>query len=280
MRSLSLRRWQRTTLDPPISLCSCGRKAADYAEVLQPAFAAAGIPLRNEAETVGAIALQELLTEDVSELIVSVLRLATTTHAGRHWIDCQLALAALRGIDHQDQIRHAQFAKELDAFAKRLASEYPRPPITTPEASRLVNDVLTFIGRERLVAARPGYSQGDWLDRVLESTAIHLAQSAAATRDWKTAMDTYEGLHALPLMTIHKSKGLEYHTVIFVGLDDDAWWSFAKDKVEGTAGFFVAFTRAKQRVAFTYCRRRGTRTKIAPLYGLLRKAGVQAFRFD
>lgn len=75
-------------------------------------------------------------------------------------------------------------------------------------------------------------------------------------------------------MTIHKSKGLEYHTVIFVGLDDDAWWSFAKDTVEGTAGFFVAFTRAKQRVVFTYCSTRGQRKKIGALYGLLAAAGV------
>ena len=75
-------------------------------------------------------------------------------------------------------------------------------------------------------------------------------------------------------MTVHKSKGLEYHTVIFVGLDDGAWWSFAGDKIEGTAGFFVAFTRAKQRVIFTYCARRGARTKIATLYELLRKAAV------
>lgn len=60
-------------------------------------------------------------------------------------------------------------------------------------------------------------------------------------------------------MTIHKSKGLEYHTVIFVGLDDGAWWSFTNDQVEATAGFFVAFTRAKQRVVFTYGARRATR---------------------
>ncbi len=76
-------------------------------------------------------------------------------------------------------------------------------------------------------------------------------------------------------MTIHKSKGLEYHTVIFVGLDDGAWWSFSQDETEATAGFFVAFTRAKQRVIFTYFVSRGTRTKIATLYELLTKAGVQ-----
>lgn len=78
-------------------------------------------------------------------------------------------------------------------------------------------------------------------------------------------------------MTIHKSKGLEYHSVIFVGLDDEAWWSFSTDRIEATAGFFVAFTRAKQRVVFTYCARRGARNKIATLYSLLEKAGVRTF---
>ncbi len=80
---------------------------------------------------------------------------------------------------------------------------------------------------------------------------------------------------AIPLMTIHKSRGLEYHSVIFVGLDDGAWWSFAGDQIEATAGFFVAFTRAEQRVIFIYCGRRGARMKIATLSDLPRNAGVQ-----
>jgi hypothetical protein len=51
---------------------------------------------------------------------------------------------------------------------------------------------------------------------------------------------------------------------VFVGLDDAAWWSFDDDKQEATAGFFVAFTRAKQRVIFSYCAACGDRRKIAP----------------
>ena len=105
--------------------------------------------------------------------------------------------------------------------------------------------------------------------------ALHLQTSTAGTTDWSAALDAYEGTHALPLMTLHKSKGLEYHTVIFVGLDDSAWWSFQQDTAESTAGFFVAFTRAKQRVIFTYTAERGTRTTVAPLYTLLQSAGVQ-----
>ncbi|SJM35589.1 hypothetical protein [Mesorhizobium delmotii] len=53
---------------------------------------------------------------------------------------------------------------------------------------------------------------------------------------------------------------------------------FAGDQIEATAGFFVAFTRAKQRVVFTYCRRRGERTKIATLYNLLSNAGVKSIK--
>ena len=87
--------------------------------------------------------------------------------------------------------------------------------------------------------------------KVIEAVTVHLGTAAEGHADWASALDAYEGTHSLPLMTIHKSKGLEYHTVVFLGLDDGAWWSFARDQVEGTASFFVAFTRAKQRVLFT-----------------------------
>jgi superfamily I DNA/RNA helicase len=94
-------------------------------------------------------------------------------------------------------------------------------------------------------------------------------------KDWACALDVYEGVRAIPLMTVHKSKGLEYHTVIFVGLDDGAWFNFQKQSHEETAGFFVAFARAKQRVIFTYCSAREMRAQIAPLNELLEKTGVQ-----
>ncbi len=145
-------------------------------------------------------------------------------------------------------------------------------------ARAIVDDVITFVVPERLIAVHPAYGQGGWLDKVLDAAAVHLAASSVDGAVWASALDAYEGVHAIPLMTIHKSKGLEYHSVIFVGLDDGAWWSFAGDQIEATAGFFVAFTRAKQRVIFTYCARRGARTKIATLYDLLRKAGAKTFK--
>lgn len=250
------------------------QKAAEYADTLEPAFLASGLSLRNEAGAVGAMMLQELLTEEASELLVSILRLATTKRAGRYWASCQQALAGLRGIAPDDEIEQTKLARQLDSFALELGTAHPKPPASLKDARRIVDEVVTFIGRDRLVAVHPAYGQGGWLGEVMESASLQLFSSSAKGSNWKSALDEYEGVDAVPLMTIHKSKGLEYHTVIFVGLDDGAWWSFSKDQIEATAGFFVAFTRAKQRVAFTYCSHRGARRKIATLYDLLSAAGV------
>ncbi|MCE7601325.1 3'-5' exonuclease [Vibrio fluvialis] len=76
-------------------------------------------------------------------------------------------------------------------------------------------------------------------------------------------------------MTIHKSKGLEFDTTIFIGIDDNAWWSYKPGDIEGLSTFFVALSRAKQRVIFSYCQQRGQRTKVAGLYALLYAPGVQ-----
>ncbi|MBN9423947.1 MAG: AAA family ATPase [Candidatus Accumulibacter sp. 66-26] len=264
------------TLGPRDFVLLVRQKANDYAEVLEPAFLTAGIPLRNEAGMIGSIMLQDLLVEDVSELIVAVLRLAMAPRAGRHWTRCLEALITLRGVAPDDEVAQAKLAKELDAYVLELSASHPNPPRSKAVSRLIVDDILRFIGRERLIAVHPAYGQGDWLEKVLDSAAEHLLASSADDIEWPSALDGYEGIQAIPLMTIHKSKGLEYHSVIFIGLDDGAWWSFSNDQIEATAGFFVAFTRAKQRVVFTYCAQRGTRTKIATLYQLLTTAGVNS----
>jgi ATP-dependent DNA helicase UvrD/PcrA len=86
-------------------------------------------------------------------------------------------------------------------------------------------------------------------------------------------------MDSIPVMTIHKSKGLEYHTVIFLGLEDSAFWSFRAQSHEDKCAFFVAFSRAKRRVFFTFCKQRSARQQgkesIGELYNLLESAQVQ-----
>ena len=250
-------------------------RAGDYMKVLEPAFATCGLQLRNEAAAVGEVALQELLSETVSEILMTLLRLVTAERAGRHWTDCMEAVCFMRGLALDDDNGRAKIAKVLDDLARDFAATYPAPVATQAQAQAIVKVILDFIGRQSLLTASPAYRQGDWMAKVIEAATQHLEASCRGAKDWSQALDVYEGVHAVPLMTIHKSKGLEHHTVIFVGLDDGAWFAFQKQTKEETCGFFVAFTRAKQRVVFSYCSTRAQRTAVAPLYKLLKSAGVQ-----
>jgi superfamily I DNA/RNA helicase len=137
--------------------------------------------------------------------------------------------------------------------------------------------MIDFVGFQNIASASPAYHYGDWLDKVIDAATRHLQASCSAAKDWAEALDRYEGLDSVPLMTVHKSKGLEYHTIVFVGLEDTALFNFEKQTDEETAGFFVAFSRARQRALFTYCAARGDRNTIAPLYQLLDSAGVKTF---
>jgi superfamily I DNA/RNA helicase len=84
-------------------------------------------------------------------------------------------------------------------------------------------------------------------------------------------------------MTIHKSKGLEYDTVVFIGLEDGAFWSFKNQSEEDTCAFFVALSRAKRRVVFTFSETRNDhkgysrmqqKLSINSLYRMLEESGV------
>ena len=252
------------------------QKPDDYAPTLSRAFAGAGLSVRNESGLIESIALQELMAEEFSDLLLLLLRVGTTESAGRCWNQALHAVTALWSEDGDDAFARGKASQALDEFSQLFLTNHPSPPASEEQALAVVTAVLTFLGEDRLIAAYPAYAQGGWLAKVTLSALRHLQLSSVGVADWQSAIDAYEGAGSVPLMTLHKSKGLEYHTVIFVGLDDSAWWSFGSDTHEGTAGFFVAFTRAKQRVIFTYCRSRGRRVGIEPLYKLLRHAGVDS----
>lgn len=97
-----------------------------------------------------------------------------TKRAGRYWTHCQEALAALHSVSSDEEAAQAKIARELDAYSIKLAAAHPSPPKAKVVARSIVDDVLSFIGRERLIAFHPAYGQGGLLDKVHDAAAVHL----------------------------------------------------------------------------------------------------------
>ena len=161
-------------------------------------------------------------------------------------------------------------------------------PATEEALAAVIEGVLQHIGKTALRQAHPQYRHGNFFADTIQKLTGYLWHSVQQETTWTAALDDLCGVDAIPVMTIHKSKGLEYHTVIFLGLEDSAFWTFASQRKEDTCAFFVAFSRAKMRVVLTFCNQRTTgpyhqnRTQgandIRPLYDILKAAGVKMRR--
>lgn len=75
------------------------------------------------------------------------------------------------------------------------------------------------------------------------------------------------------LLTAHRSKGLEYHTVSFLGIHARQWWSYPNNLHEGTSDFLVGLSRAAQRLILT-ADRVDSAGPLATLFAMLKEAGV------
>jgi len=172
-----------------------------------------------------------------------------------------------------------EVAVALDEFHSASAVPDPDSGVTADEVSALLDQIEDFFGLGRLKGLGAQYQQGDFFERVRNATRSFLKECATASTSWRLALNRYRGDGQVPLMTITKSKGLEYDVVVLLGLDDSDWWSFQKNPDEGHSTFFVAASRARERLFMTLCK--GQRTaKIGEIYTLLDAAGVKTINSD
>lgn len=251
------------------------QKADEFESELALPFAAAGLRLRNESRALGRTTLQDLLADDIGGVAVALLRLGASHRDPKAWDRVSSALQALRAVDPGDEVASHRVDLELTRFLiglrRTMAVERPGRESVTALCVR----VFEFLDATAITRTYDQYSRNDLLSVMFEAFVLHLIQCAVGAADWSACLVAFDGIEQIPMMTVHKSKGLEYDTIVFVGLDDQSWWSHTADNPEGLATFFVALSRAKQRAIFLFCQARGRRQRVADLFQLLTDAGVQ-----
>lgn len=250
------------------------RMRADDVEIeLANVFAAEGLTIRNLARIVGEIAIQELLAEELTDIVLPLMRLGTGKRSPDAWNAAQEELQALFAIDPGDERAQERLQRNIEEFSSALRAAMRDNEPTGDSAAEMFRIALEFVGVDRLRQAFPAYRREADLERVRTGFITLLSECAEAVDSWGDALDRFEGIGQVPLMTIHKSKGLEFHTMIFFGLDAQSWWSLSPGREEELNSFFVAITRAMQRAFFAYCRERGQ--AISWLEDMLLPAGLE-----
>lgn len=250
------------------------QKSDDFEADLAAPLARQGLRLRNESHTLGRTTLQDLLSDQFTRVAIGLLRLGATRRAPDAWQLCSAALLDIRAIAPGDDVAEARTEADLTAFLTSLRADMANTPPSPENAALFAARAFAFIDLAAVARTYLEYSAGDLLTIMVDAFQEHLTTSANGAATWTSCLDAFEGLGQIPLMTVHKSKGLEYDTVVFIGLDDQAWWAHTPGNPEGLATFFVALSRAKQRAIFAFCQERGQRRRVAELFQLLTNAGV------
>jgi len=221
-----------------------------------------------------------LLCEDLTRILLQLLRLGASVRIPESWNAALLDLQYLEAVDPSDDVRQQILQRRLQTFVREMRHFLSALNPVPESAQQAVQKAIDFIGIDVLRRAYPSYQRWSDFDRVWNGFTLLLQESLQHANTWLEALNEFEGIGQIPLMTIHKSKGMEFHTIIFYGLDDNTWWSLKPKKREELNSFFVAFTRAKQRAFFTLCSRRGQ--AIRWLEDFLLPSGVQKkiFRGD
>lgn len=278
----SERRWMLESISnqiknglSPNEICIlCKQKPADYTEDLIKELAANGINARVEND------YQDLLKEPIVVLILSIIKLTINKRLPDEWeyLLEETALLMGNGAHSGTDDSYYEMLEGISGLLKQC-KKIMLDDDKIVHCKNIIKEIVSFYGKDRIKAQYIVYAQGNYLSDVLKKFSTLFNRELIRTGyKWKDAIEGFEGINSIPIMTIHKSKGLEYSAVYFIGLEDSAFWNFKNQPEEDRCAFFVALSRAKQFIAFTYCEKRAGRKQhrddINEFFELLQKHGM------
>ncbi|WP_312146101.1 ATP-dependent helicase [Brevundimonas sp.] len=223
------------------------REQKFFCQRLMAAMDAAGVPYREEDST------QDLASEPVARLIVDFLLVVCgrrETAAHRRLLE-QVVFSYGFDEEHEYQQRSRWSRLIADTRARIASREIDLS--SERDLTDLAHTVIAAVGRDRIVEMSSDYAQGDRLDQLTADTIAKARALLVQPGDPALALSRFSGDEAIRIMSIHKSKGLEFEAVIVLGVENEMFWSgIAKER----SAYFVGISRARTHLLLTYCGQR------------------------
>lgn len=238
----------------PREICIlCKQNIEDYTQNLIDELRILGIRARYEAK------YQDLNGEPLVLLIMSILQLSIDIRNPSAWeyISDEFVKYNSTAEREDNSKLYFDFWDSIEFLIKNIHDKVTPIKCDADNLLNIISSILKFIGKDKLASVYPIYKQENKLQKILKDFyKIFLKELNIAHGNWQKAIDGFNGLNSIPVMTVHKSKGLEYSAVYFIGLEDSAFWNFKKATDEARSILFVAMSRAKESLTFTFSNER------------------------
>jgi superfamily I DNA/RNA helicase len=206
-----------------------------YAEAVMSELESRGIPFRNEQK------LQDLSAEPIARIIVDFLLVVF----GDREPDAFGRLMAVLSVSYQDDDSgdHAKWPRFFDDARRAQTAS-----ANIEDVRALVTKFLKELGAPFVRSLSAEYEQGPYLNTKIKEAADRIAELWTQSGSLLQGLGRFSEDRAVRILTIHKSKGLEFHSVILLGVEQQTFWGKVDDE---RAAFFVGISRAKERLVLT-----------------------------
>lgn len=254
----------------PSEICILAKqKVDDYSSKLITTLSSKGIKARIENE------YQELLKDPTCNLLLDLISCSQGKRDPLIWENISNFYGNINGIDEfTDELILAKSYKEIDNIVSDITYLISNFIPNEESMLNLIDCIIEKIDEKRIISNFSTYNGKSDLDIIVKNFSKLLYKEYSQTQgEWLDIVSSFKGENSIPIMTIHKSKGLEYAAVYFLGLEDSAFWNFNNQPEEDKSAFFVALSRAKTYLIFTYCKFRNNKSQnnrnINEIYSLL-----------
>ncbi|CAK2015817.1 DNA 3'-5' helicase [Vibrio crassostreae] len=190
--------------------------------------------------------LQDTLKEPLGRLFIYILKIYTLKDA-KNWSEfCDFCLL-LNNICNDEE---EEFVNKLSYHVHLNKQLF----IDTDPANSLLNLIKTtfkFIGINKIKARWAQYKSLEYFQLIWKNLELHLRYTINVTSSLEEASLMFNAENSVQLMNVHKCKGLEYQSVIFMGMEDEAFWNHTDSNFESKCLTFVALSRAKESILVT-----------------------------
>lgn len=259
----------------PSEICILAKqKVDDYSSKLIITLSSKGIKARIENE------YQELLKDPTCNLLLDLISCSQGKRDPLIWENISNFYGNINGIDElTDELILAKSYKEIDNIVSDITYLISNFIPNEESMLKLIDCIIEKIDEKRIISNFSTYNGKSDLDIIVKNFSKLLYIEYSQTQgEWLDTVSSFKGENSIPIMTIHKSKGLEYEVVYFLGLEDSAFWSFNDQPEEDKSAFFVALSRAKSHLIFTYCKLRNNSPQnnrnINEIYSLLTQSNL------
>ncbi len=215
-----------------------------YAEQIMDKLAQYSIPYRNEQ------ALQDISVEPAARLIIDYLLCLFGNREPEAWKRLMRLLVPFSE-DEEQTVIYSDWQSFIRAEREEAIKD--KSDLSFPNRWEFAERFLERVGEPTLIALSSDYETKSRLQSVIDDTFARINELLVYEPVLIKTLNRFSDDRAVRILTVHKSKGLEFRNVIFMAVEEEIFWG---NENEERCAFFVGVSRAKDKILLTHANQR------------------------